>query len=73
MSQPPRDKLLDLTVVSLPRPDEALAPELARSRLKLQSRYHHLLVDEASIQDLAIRGGLEPGLCAWVCLRMAER
>jgi len=32
---------------------------------------HHLLVDEASIQDLAIRGGLEPGLCAWVCLRMA--
>jgi hypothetical protein len=35
MSQPPRDKLLDLTVVSLPRPDEALAPELARSRLKL--------------------------------------
>ena len=35
MSQPPRDELLDLTVVSLPRPDEALTPELARSRLKL--------------------------------------
>lgn len=35
MSQPPRDELLDLTVVSLPSPDEALAPELARSRRKL--------------------------------------
>jgi len=35
MSQAPRDELLDLTVVSLPNPDQALAPELVRSRLKL--------------------------------------
>lgn len=35
MSQSPRDELLDLTVVSLPSPANALAPEVARSRLKL--------------------------------------
>ncbi len=35
MSQPTTDELLDLTVVSLPSPGDALAPELARSRLKL--------------------------------------
>lgn len=35
MSPPPRDELLDLTVVSLPNPAAALAPEQARSRLKL--------------------------------------
>ena len=34
MSMPPRDELLDLTVVSLPRPDDALVLQ-ARSRLKL--------------------------------------
>ena len=35
MSQPKTDELLDMTVVSLPRPGDALAPELVRSRLKL--------------------------------------
>lgn len=35
MSQLPRDEPLDLTVVSLPSPADALAPEVARSRLKL--------------------------------------
>jgi hypothetical protein len=35
MSHNERDEMLDLTVVSLPRPADALAPEVARSRLKL--------------------------------------
>ena len=35
MNQLPRDEPLDLTVVSLPSPADALAPEVARSRLKL--------------------------------------
>jgi hypothetical protein len=35
MSQPRHDELLDMTVVSLPKPDEVWATDLARSRLKL--------------------------------------
>ena len=35
MSRPPQDQLLDLTVLSLPRPGDAPVPELVRSRLKL--------------------------------------
>ena len=35
MSQPRHDELLDLTVVSLPKPGEVWATDLARSRLKL--------------------------------------
>lgn len=35
MSQPQHDELLDLTVLSLPKPGDALAPEVVRSRLKL--------------------------------------
>ena len=35
MNQLPRDEPLDLTVVSLPNLADALAPEVARSRLKL--------------------------------------